>query len=114
MTFSNKPAPPRGVMQPMDMTNIVVPHPGEFIKEELDARGWSQRDLAYILGCPEQAVNLIVAGRRGISAEMAKAMGDAFDVPGEFFANLQKMYDLSQARHCSLPSDLGFLFGAKL
>jgi HTH-type transcriptional regulator/antitoxin HigA len=26
-----------------------VPHPGEFIRDELEARGWSQRDLAYIL-----------------------------------------------------------------
>jgi HTH-type transcriptional regulator / antitoxin HigA len=82
----------------MPVANIIVPHPGEFIKEELDARGWSQRDLAYILGCPEQAVNLIVSGRRGISAEMAKALGDAFNVPADFFANLQKAYELSQAR----------------
>lgn len=72
-----------------------VPHPGEFIREELDARGWSQRDLAFILGCPEQAVGMIVSGRRGISAEMAKSLGDAFEVSAEFFANLQKAYELS-------------------
>ncbi len=77
---------------------IPVPHPGEFIKDELEARGWSQRDLAYILGCPEQAIGMIVSGRRGISADMAKALGHAFDVSPEFFANLQKLYDLSQAR----------------
>jgi HTH-type transcriptional regulator/antitoxin HigA len=29
---------------------------------------------------------------------MAKAFGDAFDVPAEFFANLQQAYDLAQAR----------------
>ena len=81
-----------------EITNIPVPHPGEFLKEELDARGWSQRDLAFILGCPEQAVGMIIAGKRGISAEMAKALGQAFDVPAEFFANLQKLYELSQAR----------------
>ena len=57
-----------------------IPHPGEFLREELEARGWSQRDLAYILGVPEQAVNLIVSGKRGISPEMAKALGQAFDV----------------------------------
>ena len=33
-----------------------VPHPGFYIREELEARGWTQRDLAYILGTPEQAV----------------------------------------------------------
>jgi HTH-type transcriptional regulator / antitoxin HigA len=83
--------------EPMS-ANIPVPHPGEFIKDELEARGWSQRDLAYILGCPEQAVGMIASGRRGISAEMAKSLGEAFDVSAEFFANLQKSYELSLAR----------------
>lgn len=75
-----------------------VPHPGEFIRDELEARGWSQRDLAYILGSPEQAVNMIVSGKRGISPDMAKALGDAFDVSAEYFANLQKAFEMSNAR----------------
>ncbi|RVD55785.1 addiction module antidote protein, HigA family [Mesorhizobium sp. M2D.F.Ca.ET.185.01.1.1] len=76
---------------------IDVPHPGEFIREELDARGWSQRDLAYILGVQEQAINPIISGKRGISPEMAKALGDAFDVSAEYFANLQQAYEMANA-----------------
>lgn len=80
-------------------TNMIeVPHPGEFLAEELEARGWSQRDLAYILGVSEQGITQIVNGKRGISPEMAKALGDAFDVNPEFFTNLQKSYDLSRAK----------------
>ena len=75
-----------------------IPHPGEFIAEELEVRGWLQRDLAYILGMPEQAVNMIVGGKRGISPDMANALSDAFDVSPEFFANLQKAYEMSKAR----------------
>lgn len=75
-----------------------VPHPGEFIQEELDARGWSQRDLAYILGSTEQAISLIVSGKRGISPEMAKALGEAFKVSAEYFANLQKAHEMATAR----------------
>lgn len=75
-----------------------VKHPGHYIKEEMEARGWSQRDLAFILGGSEQAINPILNGKRGISPEMAKSLGEAFDVPAEFFANLQQAYDLSQAR----------------
>lgn len=83
----------------MSMTySEAVPHPGHFVREELDAREWTQRDLAYILGVPEQSVNQIILGKRGISPEMAKALGDAFEVPPEFFANLQKAHDLSRAR----------------
>lgn len=75
-----------------------IPPPGCFIREELQAREWSQRDLAYVLGVPEQAVNMIISGKRGITADMAKALAGAFDVPPEFFTNLQKAYELSQAR----------------
>ncbi len=80
----------------MNTTDWVM-HPGFFLKEEMDARGWLQRDLAFILGVPEQAVNVILSGKRGISPDMARALGDAFDVNPEFFANLQKAYDLSKA-----------------
>jgi len=73
-------------------------HPGVYIKEEMDERGWSQRDLAFILGCSEQTINPILNGKRAISPDMAKALGLAFDVPAEFFANLQQAYDLAQAR----------------
>lgn len=79
-------------------TQSWVKHPGHYIKEEMEERDWSQRDLAFILGVSEQAINPILNGKRGISPEMAKALGAAFDVPAEFFANLQQAYDLAQAR----------------
>jgi HTH-type transcriptional regulator/antitoxin HigA len=75
-----------------------VKHPGYYIKEEMEARGWLQRDLAFILGCSEQALSPILNEKRGISPDMAKALGEAFNVPAEFFANLQQAYDLAQAR----------------
>lgn len=76
-----------------------IKHPGAYIKEEMEARGWLQRDLAFILGAPEQSVTMILNGKRGITADMAKALADAFDVPAEFFANLQQAYDMAQARN---------------
>lgn len=79
----------------MIMNNInLVLHPGEYIREEIDTRNWSQVDLSYILGCTVQSINLIISGKRGISPDMAKALADAFDVPAEFFINLQKTYDI--------------------
>lgn len=75
-----------------------VPRPGGFIQEELDARGWSQRDLAYILDMDEPALNKLIKGRYGISPDMAKALARAFDVDDDFFANLQKAYDIAHAR----------------
>ena len=79
------------------MGSKIVIHPGEFIKEELEAREWSQRDLAYILGCPEQAITAIINGKRGITSDMAKALALAFEVSPELFTNLQQAYDLAKA-----------------
>ncbi|MGK2958013.1 MAG: HigA family addiction module antitoxin [Acidimicrobiales bacterium] len=75
-----------------------VPHPGEFIRDELEARGWAQRDLAYILGVKEQSINPIMSGKRGISPDMARALSKAFDISAEYFLNMQKSYELSLAR----------------
>jgi HTH-type transcriptional regulator/antitoxin HigA len=74
-----------------------VPPPGYYIQEELDARGWSQRDLAFILGIQETALNKIINGKTGVSIDMSRALGTAFDVDHDFFANLQKSYDLARA-----------------
>nr|WP_051695394.1 HigA family addiction module antitoxin [Mesorhizobium ciceri] len=81
-----------------DRTIIPVDHPGTFILEELEARGWTQVDLAYILGITPQQLSPILNGKQGISPDMAVAFGDAFDVPADFFANLQKQYDLFKAK----------------
>jgi HTH-type transcriptional regulator/antitoxin HigA len=83
------------------MTTTSAPwirHPGSYIKEEMEERGWLQRDLAFILGVPEQSITNLVSGKKGISPEMAHQLGVAFDVPAEFFANLQMAYDIAQAR----------------
>jgi HTH-type transcriptional regulator/antitoxin HigA len=77
---------------------VPVDHPSTFITEELDARGWQQVDLAYILGISPQQLNPLLTGKSGITPDMAAALGDAFDMPADFFANLQKMYDLNKAR----------------
>lgn len=75
-----------------------TPHPGEIIRDELEARGWSQRDLAYVLGVPEGSITLVLSGKRGVSPDMARMLGDAFDVSPDFFVRLQAAYDLARAR----------------
>ena len=75
-----------------------IDHPGTFIMDELEARGWDQVDLAYILGISPSQLNPILTGRVGISYDMAVALGDAFDVSPKFFANLQQHYELQRAK----------------
>lgn len=75
----------------------IVEHPGVFIQDELDARGWSQRDLAFILGRPEQSVSKIISGRGSVTPATAKELAAAFDVSAELFVNLQRAFDLARA-----------------
>ena len=68
--------------------------PGEFLKEELEARGWTQTDLAEILGRSVRLVNEIIAGKRGITPETAEALGDAFETSAQVWLNLESAYQL--------------------
>ena len=70
--------------------------PGDFNREELVARGWTQRDLAEILGRPTQAVNAIVNGKKEITPETAMALGAAFGSSSEFWLNLESAYRLAK------------------
>lgn len=82
------------------MTTIapkIVEHPGVFIKDELEAREWSQMDLAFILGRPVQSINKIISGRGSVTPETSKELGAAFGVSPDLFANLQRSYDLARA-----------------
>jgi len=67
--------------------------PGGYIREELEARGWTPTDLAWVMGVHASVLSALLSGRRGISAEMSKKLGDAFDVSPELFANLQAAAD---------------------
>lgn len=77
---------------------LPIDHPGTFIAEELEARGWAQADLAYVLGINVSQLNRLIKGTTDITPDSAVLLGDAFDMPAEFFMNLQKTYDLQKAR----------------
>jgi len=70
--------------------------PDDFIREELDARGWTQRDLAEILGRPTQAINAIINAKKEITPKTAVALGAAFGTSPEFWLNLESAYRLSK------------------
>lgn len=77
--------------------------PGQLIEELLEERGWSQRILAIVLDVDETGINKIVAGKKPVDAEMALSLGEIFGLPAEQFLDLQKKYDLAQARIIARP-----------
>jgi HTH-type transcriptional regulator/antitoxin HigA len=71
--------------------------PGEFLRDELDARGWTQTEFAEILGRPVRLVNEILAGKRGITPQTAQEIAAALDTTPELWLNLEAGYRLSRA-----------------
>ena len=80
-----------------EINSITSRHPGEHLKQMLSERQLSQSDLAFILGQSVTGVNQITSGKRGISPDMSKALGEALNLDHRYFADLQTEYDLAQA-----------------
>jgi antitoxin HigA-1 len=75
------------------------PHPGLSVRYEcLEALGMSVTEGAKALGVTRQALNNVVNGKSGISAEMAIRLTKAFGSTPEMWLRLQAAYDLAQAR----------------
>ena len=72
--------------------------PGEYIKDELDARGWNQADLAEIMGRSPKLVSAIIAGSSSITPETAQALGEAFGTSAQVWMNLDAVYRLWRLR----------------
>jgi HTH-type transcriptional regulator/antitoxin HigA len=72
--------------------------PGDVIREELEARGWTQSDLAAILGRPFQTVNAICNGRKAITPQTARELEAALGPSAEFWMNLETSYRLHKQR----------------
>ena len=71
-----------------------VASPGRIITRELEARGWTQRDLAAIMGRPYQAINEIIKGAKQITPETARELAKAFGTSMDFWMNLVANYRL--------------------
>ena len=73
--------------------------PGEFIRDELEARGWTQGDLAQIMGRPLRLVNELIAGKKQITPDTARGLAKAFgDDDALYWMNFDSAYRLSQTK----------------
>lgn len=72
--------------------------PGDFLREELEARGWTQTELAEIIGRPVRLINEIIAGKKTITPETAIQLGDSLGTGPELWMNLESQYQLSKVR----------------
>lgn len=76
-------------------------HPGEVLKDEIEERGISQRQLAECMGLTYSVVNEILNGRRPLTAKTALMFEAALDVPADSLMFLQTKYNMQTAREDS-------------
>jgi addiction module HigA family antidote len=74
-----------------------APHPGEVLKDELEARGLSDHALSIALRLPASRISQIVRGRRAITPETALRLARYFGGSAALWLRLQIAYDLARA-----------------
>jgi HTH-type transcriptional regulator/antitoxin HigA len=79
-----------------DKTPAEVFPAGEFLKDELDERGWTQTEFAGIIGRPIRAVNELILGKRAITPETAHEIAAALGTSAQLWMNLDAAYQLSK------------------
>ena len=68
-------------------------HPGETLKEVLEDRGMSQRELSIRTDVTEAHVSKVANGQKAISVGYAKKLEYALNIESSFWINLQANYD---------------------
>ena len=72
-------------------------HPGETLRDDLEALGMSAAELARRLDVPVNRITQILNGQRAVTGDTALRLGRFFGPSGEFWLNLQKLYELRRA-----------------
>ena len=78
-------------------TDAVIP-PGEFLKEELEARGMTQKQLAERMGRPVQMVNELCQGKKELTARTALDLERVLGIAAHIWLGLEADYRLKLAR----------------
>ena len=78
--------------------NRITTHPGDVLKEELEARGMSQKKFSELLNVPYTQLNEILNGKRPVTTDFALMMEAALGINPELLINMQSRYNMSVAR----------------
>ena len=76
----------------------VPTHPGELLKEEIEYRKLSQKQLAADMGVAYTVLNDIVNGKRAVNTKFALLCEAALGIPAHILLGLQAEYDMQTAK----------------
>lgn len=81
-----------------ELTPAYTFHPGDDLKDELEARGITQTDFAKEIGLKKSQLNEIIKGKRDINADIALLFEKALGISADYWMTAQKNYELNAAR----------------
>jgi addiction module HigA family antidote len=81
-----------------NMTSSLLIHPGEMIKDEIIARGITQKELSEQMGVSYTVFNEILNGKRPVTTEYALLLEAAMGIDANIWVRLQADYNMQKAR----------------
>ena len=72
-------------------------HPGEILRDELDALDMSAKAFAEALDVPGKRITAILKGQRGVTADTALRLSRYLGTTPQVWLNLQKAFELRVA-----------------
>lgn len=81
-----------------DLMSSELIHPGEMIKDEIQARGMTQKDLAQKMGVSYSVFNEILNGKRPVTTEYALLLEAALGTNANIWLGLQADYNMQKAK----------------
>ncbi len=86
------------MMMANELTPAFPTHPGEVLKDEIEYRGISQRQLAEETGIAYSALNEILNARRPLTEKTALLFEAALGVNAEPLLKMQMRYNIQSTR----------------
>jgi antitoxin HigA-1 len=80
-------------LQEVQMARTPI-HPGETLREDIQALGMSAAELARQIKVPVNRITEIINAQRGVTGDTALRLARFFGTSAEFWLNLQKLYEL--------------------
>lgn len=74
-------------------------HPGEVLKEEIEYRGISQKQLSKQMGISYSMLNEILNGKRPVTETIALCFEAALGIEAELLVNMQTRYTMQIVRN---------------
>lgn len=91
----------KGVAPDMIANNLMPSqpiHPGEMIKDEIEYRGISQKELAAEIGIPASVLNAVLNGKRAVTTEYALLLEAALGIEADIWLKIQSDYNKQVAK----------------